>query len=50
VQRNERFHTLAAPTLLAMMLVWPRQGHMGPPRLPHELWNMIAREFMLPLS
>ena len=50
VQRNMRFHTLAAPTLLAMMLVWPRRRHLGPSRLPHELWNMISREFILTIS
>ena len=47
-QRNERFRAAAAPTLLAVMLVWPRQGRQGPPRLPHELWALVALEFVLP--
>ena len=46
-QRNKRFRAAAAPTLLAVMLVWPRQRRQGPPRLPHELWAMVAHEFVL---
>ena len=46
-RRNWRFRFVAAPTLLAVMLVWPRQHRQGPPRLPHELWALVAREFVL---
>ena len=39
---------MAAPTLLATMLVWPRKRRSGPSRLPDELWGMIAVDFVLP--
>ena len=49
LKRNERFRSAATPTLLAVMLMWPRKRRQGPPRLPHELWAMVAREFVLPV-
>ena len=49
VERNRRFYCEAAPTLLSMMLVWPRMHDLGPPRLPDELWGSIAVDFVLPV-
>ena len=47
--RNRAFRFKAARTLLATMLVWPRKRRLGPPRLPDELWHMVAVEFVLPM-